>query len=98
MAETSSLSTDVSFTLEIVAGCDSTTFVDWSLQTIDPLEVYVLGESMQVNLGPVEDSVSRQSGNNDGLTFCGDRNFKIIDQQLLPDFITFDKKANQLSL
>lgn len=53
---------------------------------------------MQVNLGPVEDSVSRQSGNNDGLTFCGDRNFKIIDQQLLPDFITFDKKANQLSL
>jgi hypothetical protein len=93
MSEMQSLSTEVQFELEVVAGCDSTFFVDWNLSNAEPTQVNVLGENGTVALGPVEDSVSRESGNQDGLTFCGERAYKIVST---PPFIAMGSDAKSL--
>jgi hypothetical protein len=90
-----SYSTDVQVELEIVAGCDSTFFVDWNLSNEGPTQVNVLGETGTVALGPVEDSVSRQSGNTDGLTFCGERAYKIVSG---PAFVTLGDDTKSLTI
>lgn len=78
-SESETMKAQVSFTLVIVAGCDSTSFIEWTLEGAESFNAYVLGDSVTIALGPVEDTVSRQSGNNDGLTHCGERDFKIND-------------------
>ena len=80
----------MTFELEMIAGCDMTAFADWHLKAAAPIQASVLADSTRIELGPVQDTVSRQNGNNDGLTHCGERVFKIVDQGQLPGFITFD--------
>jgi hypothetical protein len=92
-AEVNSYSTEVQFELEVVAACDSTFFVDWNLSNEGPTQVNVLGETGTVALGPVEDSVSRESGNQDGLTFCGERAYRIVST---PPFIAMGSDAKSL--
>ena len=73
-----------------------TAFVDWQLETAHPTKANVLGDTVLIQLGPVEDTLSRQSGNKDGLSFCGERAYRIVSG---PSFITLgsDGKSMQLA-
>ena len=53
---------------------------------------------MVVSVGPVEDTVSRQKGNLDGVSHCGQRAFQIVDDSLVKSFITLDSEAQTLSI
>ena len=53
---------------------------------------------MVVSVGPVEDTVSRQKGNLDGVSHCGQRAFRIVDDSLVKSFITLDSEAQTLSI
>ena len=53
---------------------------------------------MVVSVGPVEDTVSRQKGNLDGVSHCGQRAFRIVDDSLVKSFITVDSEAQTLSI
>ena len=53
---------------------------------------------MIVAVGPVEDSVSRESGNLDGVSHCGQRAFRIVDDSLVKSFITLDSETQTLSI
>lgn len=57
--QTVTVSTDVKFELEMVADCDMTAFVDWHLKTAEPSQASVLGDSTRIELGSVQDTVSR---------------------------------------
>ena len=52
--------TEVNFQIEVVAECDITEFVDWSLDSASNFTINILDEEMVISVGPVEDSVSRQ--------------------------------------
>ena len=73
LAQSTKVTTEFTFELTVVAGCDVTQFVDWFHDTAEPIKANVLAEPVTVALGPVQDTVSRQEGNKDGLTFCGER-------------------------
>lgn len=48
-----------------------TEFIDWALQSANSYTLNVLDDTMTIPVGPVEDTVSQQSGNNDGVSYCG---------------------------
>ena len=66
------------FTLDIVATCDATSFKDWILKDQEHT-VYVKGDVVTGSVGPVQDEVSLINGNKDGLAACGARQYRIID-------------------
>lgn len=41
-------------------------------------------------LEPAEDQVSREQGNGDGLTHCGDRVYSIVNAAEVSSFLTLD--------
>ena len=48
---------------------------------------------MTVAIGPVEDNLSRESGNADGVSHCGQRAFRIVDDSQVQSFVTLDSAA-----
>ena len=70
-AESEIVTADVTLTVNVIAGCDSSSFKDWILLDESPITMNVKSEPVTVAIGPVEDSVSRMSGNKDGFTHCG---------------------------
>lgn len=56
----------------------------------------MLGENLRIEMGNAQDTVSLQEGNKDGLTHCGDREFSLVQDPSLPNFVTFDQTANAL--
>ena len=82
----------VSFSLNVGATCESAEFVEWSL----PGQSYtntVKGEPQVVAIGPVQDTVSKINGNQDGLTYCGKRVYRIVDDSSVASFLTIDQEA-----
>ena len=55
----------------------------------------VLGEPQSQSFDEVQDSESKASGDNSGLTFCGPRIYSIID---LPPYIQFDPESREITL
>ena len=53
---------------------------------------------MVVSVGPVEDTVSRQKGNLDGVSHCGQRAFQIVDDSLVKSFVDLNSEAQTLSI
>ena len=90
LAESSSKQADIEFQLEMVAGCDMSEFVEWALQEVQTVTVKVLGQTKSLALGPVKDTVSLQTGNNDGLTWCGKRLYKITSSTEIEQALMFD--------
>ena len=59
------------------------------------METSVLGEPQSQSFDEVQDSESKASGDNSGLTFCGPRIYSIID---LPPYIQFDPETREITL
>ena len=83
------------FVLSVVATCDATMFVDWTLPGTN-IQSYVKGVPVTQAIGPVEDAVSRIKGNADGLTYCGSRAYRIIDEETVSSFISIDSDLETL--
>ena len=66
------------FVVNVVATCDATMFVEWSLQDSSYL-ANVKGEIVSDSIGPVNDAVSLIKGNQDGVTHCEKRLYRIIN-------------------
>lgn len=92
------METDISFVLQVVAGCDVTEFVDWALPSTSSYTINVLDDAITVPIGPVDDTVSRKNGNQDGVSYCGARKFRIIDPTQVQSFITLDQDLQTLSI
>ena len=60
------------------------------------MQRYVGQEAVSQYLQTVIDTISLKFGNQDGETFCGDREYDIVEN--LPDFIQFDPFQKELSL
>jgi len=52
--------------------------------------MHVRDEPLILALGPVEDTLSRQSGNNDGVSHCGPRRFRFVHPETVPPFVVLD--------
>ena len=87
------MQSELQFSLEVVAGCEDTAFVDWTLTSVGTITMNVRDDAQVIALGPVEDTLSRQSGNQDGLTHCGQRAFRFIDALAVPSFVTLDAET-----
>ena len=72
--------------------------MDWKIKKESSFTLTALEDEMNVAVGPVEDSISRKSGNLDGFSHCGQRAFRIIDDSLVKSFITLDSEAQTLSI
>jgi len=70
-AESEFVTAEVMLKVNVIAGCDSSSFKDWILLDESPITMNVKSEPVTVAIGPVEDSVSLVSGNKDGFTHCG---------------------------
>jgi len=92
-AESEVTTAEVTLTINVIAGCDSSSFKDWTLLDESPITMNVKDEPITVAIGPVEDSVSRVSGNKDGFTHCGLREYKIIDDSSISNFVLMDTEA-----
>lgn len=69
----------VELSLQVIASCDYTSFQDWSLEGTT-LQTSVKGDAVTSQLnGLVYDTVSQAMGDKDGLSFCGGRNYNLID-------------------
>ena len=80
----------IDFTLDIEATCEVTKFMDWTLKESTSFQHYVKAVATQHSIGPVYDSVSRINGNQDGLSFCGPRVYRIINAENFSSFLTID--------
>ena len=78
--------------MNIVATCDVTIFVNWSIPNIR-VQSYVKGDIVTRSIGPVDDAVSLIRGNQDGVTFCGTRVFRILDDSAVSGFLSIDSSA-----
>ena len=59
------------------------------------METSVLGEPQSQSFEEVQDSESKDSGDNSGLTFCGPRVYSIIGS---PPYIQFDSENREITL
>ena len=59
------------------------------------METSVLGEPQSQSFDEVQDSESKASGDNSGLTFCGPRVYSIIGS---PPYIQFDSENREITL
>ena len=53
---------------------------------------------MSDSIGPVEDSVSQINGDQDGVTYCGNRLYKIIDEATVGNFLSLDSEQQIFTL
>ena len=67
------------FTVIVEATCDVTQFREWALDG-KSFQQYVQADAAAHALGPAQDAVSQTKGNQDGVSFCGDRVYRIIDE------------------
>ena len=81
------LTAHVDFTLTVGAVCGSTSFIDWGLHEKLFIST-VKGKTIVEQMGPVKDTVSQINGNKDGLTFCGDRVYRVVDNSVVSSFLT----------
>ena len=95
-AESEVVTAEVALTVNVIAGCDSSSFKDWTLLSESPITMNVKDEPVAVAIGPVEDSVSRVSGNKDGFSHCGLREYKIVDDSSVSNFALMDTEAMTL--
>ena len=80
-----------------MATCDVTMFVDWSLKDTSYLS-NVKGEEVSGSIGPVKDAVSQVKGNADGVSYCGKRLYRIIDDTATSSFFSIDPTAETFTL
>ena len=59
------------------------------------MQTSVLGEPQSQSFEEVQDSESKASGDNSGLTFCGSRVYSIIGS---PPYIQFDPESREITL
>ena len=59
------------------------------------MQTSVLGEPQSQSFEEVQDSESKDSGDNSGLTFCGSRVYSIIGS---PPYIQFDPESREITL
>ena len=91
------ISAQTEFVINVVATCDATMFVEWSLQD-SSFAANVKGEEVSGSIGPVKDAVSQIKGNADGVSFCGKRLYRIIDEQTVTSFFSIDPTAETFTL
>ena len=72
-------------------------FVDWSLKDTSYL-ANVKGDEVSGSIGPVKDAVSEIKGNADGVSYCGKRLYKIIDEPATSSFFSIDPTAETFTL
>ena len=73
------MTSQTDFNLVVEATCDVTTFKDWNLDG-QTFQQYVRSEGKSFAVGPVQDAVSQVKGNNDGVSYCGNRVYKILNE------------------
>lgn len=88
---------EAKFVVNVVATCDATMFVDWSLKD-SSFQAYVKGDEFSASIGPVKDAVSQIKGNADGVSYCGKRLYRIIDESATSNFFTIDPTAETFTL
>ena len=91
------MTSQVEFTLTVIADCTSTQFVSWGLSDANYTSS-VLEDAQIISLGPIQDSVSQINGNKDGMTSCGNRLYRIIDHASVSGFLTIDAANETLVL
>jgi hypothetical protein len=53
----------------------------------------VKADAQIIQVGPIQDSVSQNRGSQDGLTFCGQRLYRIVDEASVSSFLSIDDQA-----
>ena len=86
-ATSTTMTSQVDFTITVNAVCGSTSFIDWALHEKLFIST-VKGKVIVGEMGPVLDTVSQINGNKDGLTFCGDRVYRVVDNTAVSSFLT----------
>ena len=64
--------------------------------SIPALTIFLGDQSESITLPVVTDSQSLTLGNQDGVSFCGERGYEIIDPDSFSSFLTYDDSANSL--
>ena len=75
-----------------------THFIDWHLLEIADYQHYVKADAAVYSVAPVEDTVSRINGEQDGLSFCGPRIYRLIDAESVSSFLTIDSDAGTIKV
>ena len=88
---------EITMTLNVIADCSSTKFVDWDLLIENSTTINVKDVPFVRAIGPVQDSVSRTTGNKDGISECGPRLYRIIDDSTVSSMVTLRQDIDTLT-
>ena len=86
---------DISFTVFVSSDCSQSVMSDF---TIDPVSTSINADPLSISLPVVTDSQSSDLGNQDGVSFCGERAFEILNAQDYETFLTYDSSTKSITI